>query len=206
MNMIYNVRCLKQNDQSYKVPGKSIKNQDESFWDFYLPMKPHRIHPKKCIFSRCTMWYSHISYSCYSLVCHVWLFATLWTAALQVSLFFTISQSLLKLMSIESDVIQPSPPLSLLSSGLNLSQHQGFSKSQLFASGGESIRASASASVLPMNIQGWSPLGLTGLISMLSKGLSRVFSSTTVWKHQFFGIKTSLWSNSHIRTLLVEKP
>ena len=84
----------------------------------------------------------------------VQLFATPWTVARQASLFFTISQSLLKLMSIESDVIQPSPPLSHLSSGLNLSQHQGFSKSQLFASGGESIRASASASVLPMNIQG----------------------------------------------------
>ena len=84
----------------------------------------------------------------------VQLFATPWTVARQASLSFTISQSLLKLMSIESDVIQPSHPLSLLSSALNLSQHQGFSKSQLFASGGESIRASASASVLPMNIQG----------------------------------------------------
>ena len=74
--------------------------------------------------------------------------------ARQQSGFTHSAQSLLKLMSIESDVIQPSPPLSLLSSALNLSQHQGFSKSQLFASGGESIRASASASVLPMNIQG----------------------------------------------------
>ena len=61
-----------------------------------------------------------------------------------------------------------------------------FSKSRLFASGGQSIGTSASASVLPMNIQGWYPLGLTGLISLLSKGLSRVFSSTTVQKHQFF--------------------
>ena len=61
-----------------------------------------------------------------------------------------------------------------------------FSKSQLFASGGQSIGTSASASVLPMNIQGWYPLGLTGLISLLSKGLSGVFSSTTVQKHQFF--------------------
>ena len=61
-----------------------------------------------------------------------------------------------------------------------------FPKSQLFASGGQNIGDSASASVLPMNIQGWSPVRLTGLISLLSKGLSRVFSSTTVWKHQFF--------------------
>ena len=62
-----------------------------------------------------------------------------------------------------------------------------FPVSQLFASGGQSIGASASASVLPMNFQGWFPLGLTGLISLQSKRLSKVFSSTTVWKHQFFG-------------------
>ena len=70
--------------------------------------------------------------------------------------------------------------------------------SQLFASGGQSIRALAS--VLPMNIQGLFPLGLTGLISLLFKGLSRVFSSTAVQKHQFFGVQPSLWSNSHIYT------
>ena len=57
-----------------------------------------------------------------------------------------------------------------------------------------------------MNIQGWLPLGLTGLISLLSKGLLRVFSSTTVWKHQFFGTQPSLWSNTHIYTWLLEKP
>ena len=73
----------------------------------------------------------------------------------------------------------------------------------LFASGGESIRASAS--VLPVSIQGWFPLGLTGLISLLSKGLSRVFSSTTVWKHQFFGTQPSLWSNCHTSTWLLGK-
>ena len=70
--------------------------------------------------------------------------------------------------------------------------------SQLFASGGQSIEASASASVLPMNIQGWFPSGWTGLISLLSKGFSRVFSSTVVQKYQFFGAQPSLWSNSHI--------
>ena len=64
---------------------------------------------------------------------------------------------------------------------------RSFLISQIFISGGQSIRASASASVLPVNIQGWFPLGRTGLISLLSKGLSRVFSSTTIWKHQFFG-------------------
>ena len=70
--------------------------------------------------------------------------------------------------------------------------------SWLFASGGQSIGASVSASVLPMNIQGWSPLGLTGWISLVSKRLSRVFSSTTVQKHQFFSAQFSLQSNSHI--------
>ena len=81
-----------------------------------------------------------------------------------------------------------------------------FPVSWLFTSGGQSIGASASASVLPGNIQSWFPLGLTGLMSLLSKGLSRVFSSTTVWKHQFFGTQPSLWSNPHIFTWLLEKP
>ena len=79
-----------------------------------------------------------------------------------------------------------------------------FPMSQLFASGGQSIGVSASASVLPMNIQDWFPSGCTGLNFLQSKGLSRVFSSTTVLKHEFFG--TSLWSNSHICTWLLEKP
>ena len=78
--------------------------------------------------------------------------------------------------------------------------------SQLFASGGQSIGASASASVLPVNIQCWLPLGFTGFISLQSKGLSRVFSNTTVQKHQFFGTQLSLWFNSHIHTWLLEKP
>ena len=73
-----------------------------------------------------------------------------------------------------------------------------FQMSQLFPSGGQSIGLSASVSVLPMNIQGWLPLGWTGWVSLQSKGLSRVFSTTTVQKHQFFGAQLSLWSNSHI--------
>ena len=79
-----------------------------------------------------------------------------------------------------------------------------FLMSQLFATGSQSI--GASASVLPMNIQGWFPLGLTGLFSLLSKGLSRVFSNTTVKKHQFVSAQPSLWSNSHIHTWLLENP
>ena len=76
----------------------------------------------------------------------------------------------------------------------------------LFTSGGWSIGASASASVLPVNIQDWFPLGLTGLISLQYKGLWRVYSNTTVQKHQFFGAQPSLWSDSHIHTWLLEKP
>ena len=81
-----------------------------------------------------------------------------------------------------------------------------FPMSQLFASGGQSITVSASASLLPMNTQDWSPLGWTGWISLQSKGLSRVFSNTTVQKHQFFGAQLSSPSNSHIHTWLLEKP
>ena len=81
-----------------------------------------------------------------------------------------------------------------------------FQISQLFTSGGQSIGASASTSVLPMNIQDWFPFGWTGWISLQSKGLSRVCSNTTVQKHQFFGVQLSLWVNSHIHTWLLEKP
>ena len=81
-----------------------------------------------------------------------------------------------------------------------------FPMSRLFPSGGQSIGGSASASVLPVNIQDWFPLGLTGWISLQSKGLSRVFSNTTVQKHQFFSTQLSLWCNYHIHTWLLEKP
>ena len=79
-----------------------------------------------------------------------------------------------------------------------------FQMSQFFPSGGQSTGVSTSASVLPMNIQDWFPLGWTGWIALQSKGLSRVFSSTTVQKHQFFGAQLSLQSNFHIRTWLLE--
>ena len=105
------------------------------------------------------------------------------------------------------DDIQPSYPLSPSSLPvLNLSQHLGlFLMSPFFASGGQNIGISVSASIFLMNIQGWFPLGWTGWISLQSKGLSRVFSSTTVQKHQFFGTQP-LWSNPHIHTWLLEKP
>ena len=89
----------------------------------------------------------------------------------------------------------------LLSSCLqSFSTSGSFLMSQFFASGGQSIGASASASILPMNIQDWFPWGLIGLPSLQSKGLSRVFSNTTVKKHEFFSAQLSLWSNSHIYT------
>ena len=93
-----------------------------------------------------------------------------------------------------------------LSSCLQSFQASGyFQMSQFFASSGQNIGASASTSVLPMNIQVWFPLGLTDWISSQSKGLSRVFN-TTVQKHQFFSTQLSLWSNSHIHTWPPEKP
>ena len=125
---------------------------------------------------------------------YVQLFVTPWTAARQTFLSITNSKSLLKLMSIES-VMPPNhlifccPLLLLPSIFLTI---KVFQKSQFFASGGQSIGVSASASVLSMNIQDWSPLGLTGCIPLQSKGLSRFFSNTTVQKHQFFGTQLSL--------------
>ena len=88
----------------------------------------------------------------------------------------------------------------------SLPASESFPMNQLFTWGGQSIGVSASTSVLPKNIQDWFPWGLTGLISLQSKGLSRVFSSTTIPKHQFFGAQLSSQSNSHIHTWLLEKP
>ena len=150
---------------------------------------------------------SWISNAVVQLLSHVQPFATPWTAACQASLSFTIFRSLLKLMSIElampSNHLVLCCPLLLLQS---FPPSESFLMSQFFTSGGQSIGASASASVLPVNIQDWFPfLGLTGLISLLSKGLSRVLSNITVEKHQFFSAQPSLWPNSHIHTWLLEK-
>ena len=102
--------------------------------------------------------------------------------------------------AISSSVIPfSSCPQSLPSSG-------SFPMSQLFAWGGQSIGVSASVSFLPKKSQGWSPLGWTGWISLQSKGLSRVFSNTTVQKHQFYGFQPSSQSNSHIHTWPMGKP
>ena len=122
-----------------------------------------------------------------------------WTIAHQASLSITNSQSLLKLLS-SIRWCHPTISLSVLpfSSHLQPFPASGsFSRSQFFASGGQRIGVSASASILPINIEDWFPLGWTGLI-LQSKGLSRIFSNTTIQKHQFFGAQFSLMSNSHI--------
>ena len=102
------------------------------------------------------------------------------------------------------DAIQSSHPLSFPSPPAfkSLPASGSFPRNQFFTSGGQSI----GPSVLPMNNQGWFPLGLTGWISLQSKGHSRVFSNTTVQEHQFFSTQLSLWSNPHIHTGLLEKP
>ena len=138
----------------------------------------------------------------------VWLFVTPWTAAHQASLFITNSRSLLKLKSIES--VMPSNHLILCYLLILLpsvfASIRVFSNQSTLPLGDQIIGASASVLVLPMNIQDLFPLGWTSLISLQSKGLSRVFSNTTVQKHQFFGTQPSLWSISHIHTWLLEKP
>ena len=124
---------------------------------------------------------------------HIRLFTTPWTAACQAPLSSTISPSSLKFMSIELVVHLTISSFATAFFCLQSFPASGsFPVSGLFISGGQSI--GASASVLPMNIQGWFPLGLAGLISLLCKGPSRVFSGTTIQKLQFFSTRLSLWS------------
>ena len=105
------------------------------------------------------------------------------------------------------DAMQPSHPLlSAFTPDFNLPQHQCFSNESVLCIRWPNIGASGSASVLPMNIHDWFPLGWTGWISLQCKGLSRVFSNTTVQKIQFFLTQPSLWSNSYIHTWLLVKP
>ena len=138
----------------------------------------------------------------------VQLFAAPWIAACQAYLSFTFFWSLFRL--VPTELVMLSNRLILCLPLLLWSQSSptagSFPVSQVFASHGQSI--GATASVLQWNIQGRLPLGLTGLMSLVSKGLSRVFSSNTVrkHKHQFFGTQPSLWSNSHICAWLLEKP
>ena len=156
------------------------------------------LHTKNCseglIFIRLIWLLRKLNISWYSVqFSHVWLFAPPWTATCQASLSITNSWSLLKLMCIES--VMPSNHLILCCPLLLPSIFSSitvFSDSQFFASGGQSVGVSASASVLLMNIPDWFPLWLTGLLSLQSKRFWRVFSNTTVQKHQFFGAQLSL--------------
>ena len=144
------------------------------------------------------------------LLSHVWIFAGPWTVAMAYRFLCT---------PLTLGVCSNSCPLSkwgylaLSTSAVSFSfciqsfpASGSFPMSQLYPSSGQSTGALASASVLLMNIQDWFPLGLTGLISLQSEGLSRVFSNTTVQKYQFFGAQPCLWSNFHIHTWLLEKP
>ena len=136
----------------------------------------------------------------------VWLFVNPWTAACQTSLSFTSSQSLLKFISNESVILSNHCILcGLLPLPSTLPSIIFFFSpmSWFFPLDGQSI--GTLASVLPVNIQGWFPLGLTYFIYFQSKGISRVFSRMTVQNHQFFSSQPSLWSNTHIHTWLLEK-
>ena len=137
---------------------------------------------------------SSVQFSSVQSLSHVWLFATPWTTARQASLSITNSHSSPKPMFIESVIPSNHRILChrLLLCPQSFPASGSFQMNQLFASGGQSIGASASTSVLPMNTQDWSPLGWTGWLSFQPKGLSRVFSNTTVQKHQFFDTQLSL--------------
>ena len=147
------------------------------------------------------------------LVSHVWLFVTQWNCSMPGFPVLHYFLEFAQLMAIESGM--PFNQLILCFSFSSCPQSfpasGSFPMSWLFTSGGQSTGTSASASALliysaQLNSQAWSPLGWTGLISLLSKGLSRVFSNTIVRKHQFFGSQTSLQSNSHVHPWLLERP
>ena len=181
MNRIYNVRSLKQNEQSYNVPSKSLS---EPRWKLLRLLSTSEAtqteySEKNCIYSRCTMWCSHKCHSCYSLD---WFFATPWIAAFQASLFFTKSQSLLKLMSIgpmmlSNHLIHCYVLFLLLSIFPRI---RVFSNESALASGSQSTGASALVSVIPRNIQIWFPLGL---IFFLSACCPRDFQESSPTSH-----------------------
>ena len=149
-----------------------------------------------------------VQFSSVQSLSRVWLFVTPWITACQASLSITNTWSSLKLSSL-SRGCHPAIPSSVVpfsSCPQSLPPSGSFPMSQLFTWGGQSIGVSALASVLPMNTQDWSSLGWTVWMSLQSKGLSRVFSNTTVQKHKFFCPQLSSQSNSHIHTWPLEKP
>ena len=154
-------------------------------------------------FNRKGICWKDVQFGSVQLLSHIRLFVTPWTVAHQASLSITNSWSLLKLMSMAS--VMPSNHL-ILWHPLLLLLPSIFPSIRVFTNGSVLHIRWPTASVLPMSNQDWFPLGLTGLNSLQSKGLSRVFSNATVQRHQFFGAQLSLWSNSHIHTWLLEKP
>ena len=153
------------------------------------------------------VWRDLVQFSSVQSLSRVQLFATPWITACQASLSITNSRSSLRLMSIES--VMPSSYLILCRPLLLLPRIppsiKVFSNESNFTQGGQIIGVSALASVLAMNTQDWSPLGSTGLSSLHSKGLARVFSSTTVQEHQLFGTQLSFQYNFNIHKQLLEK-
>ena len=152
------------------------------------------------------VYYYNLKVVVFQSLSHVWLFATTWAARIPCaspspracSNSCPLNQWCHSIIS--SSVVPLSSPFQFFPTS-------GFlPMSQFFTSGDQSIGVSASASVLPMNIQDWFPLGWTGLNSLQSNGLSRAFSNTTVQKHQFFSVQLSSQSNSHIHTWPLEKP
>ena len=173
-------------------------SQQWRFLALSLLMRAPFINDVGCSLKKLTKGYIRVVQSLW----YVWLFSTPWTAECQASLSFSISQSLLKLMSIES--VMPSIhfilcyPLLLLSIFPSLGS---FPMNWLFSSGGQNIGASTITSVLPMNIQDWFPLGLTGLMSLQSKGLLSVFYNTIVQKFTSWWVPPSRKANMIINFL-----
>ena len=181
-------------------------------WTWNNGPVPIYIYPSIAVLSilhSCKVLRLSVQFSSVQLLSYVLLFAIPWTGARQASLSITNSRILLKLMSIES--VMPSNHLILCC--LLLLLPSIFPSIRVFSN--QSVlhirwpkywSFPASASVLPMNTQDWFPLRWTGWLSLLSKGLSRAFSITTIQKHQFFHSQPSLWRSSHISTWLLEKP
>ena len=198
LDHVYTSHLYFVHSQSYLLASGSLRKirakMYNTLWYFIKKLK---MNLKKSLFSSIQFSHSVVSDS-----------ATAWTAARQTSLSITNSRSLPKLMSIES--VMPSNHLILCHSLLLLPQSfpasGSFPMSQFFILVGQNIGVSVSVSVLPVNIQDWFPLELIVLISLQSKRLSRIFSNTSVQKHQFFSTQLSLSSNSNIHAWLLEKP
>ena len=185
----WSLTMLPQMTPGPKVPGSGTRRRSEepkkwSSWEWWRKLTP-------------TLWcaYVLICFSSVQALSYIRLFVTPWTAAMTgLPVHHQLPESTQTHVNQVGDAIQPSHPLlSPSPPALNLSQHQGFfPMSQVFASGGQSTGVSASSSVLSKNVQDWFPLQWTGWFSLQSKGLLRVFSNTTVQKHQFFGAQLSL--------------